>query len=178
MINQPYIERKPTVITERAVGRVKEGTCGTNGATWSTQKLAERSYGMVLYLRRLLMKGGLGTLFEAARAYHPISSKDRSRLHHSGPKDLPGLFIGYAHFAGGKLDRRSADSGRGRNKETSCIRDPRQKQVTKPNELEVQKVNRPTCVSLRKRISSARRTSRSFSFLCSFECSGKFLGNE
>ena len=31
--------------------------------------------------------------------YHPISSKDQSRLHQFGAKVLPGLFLGYAFFA-------------------------------------------------------------------------------
>ena len=33
--------------------------------------------------------------------YHPISAKDLSRLHQCGPKVLPGIFLGYALYAGG-----------------------------------------------------------------------------
>ena len=33
--------------------------------------------------------------------YHPISAKDQSRIHHFGKKVLPGLFLGYALYAGG-----------------------------------------------------------------------------
>ena len=33
--------------------------------------------------------------------YHPISAKDQSRIHQSGKKVLPGLFLGYALYAGG-----------------------------------------------------------------------------
>ena len=33
--------------------------------------------------------------------YHPISAKDQSRIHHFGKKVLPGLFLGYAVYAGG-----------------------------------------------------------------------------
>ena len=32
--------------------------------------------------------------------YHPITVKDQSRIHHFGKKDLPGLFLGYAFYAG------------------------------------------------------------------------------
>ena len=31
---------------------------------------------------------------------HLISSKDQSRLHQFGPKVLPGIFLGYALYAG------------------------------------------------------------------------------
>ena len=33
--------------------------------------------------------------------YHPISAKDQSRIHQFGKKVLPGLFLGYALYAGG-----------------------------------------------------------------------------
>ena len=33
--------------------------------------------------------------------YYPISVKDQSRIHQFGKKVLPGLFLGYALFAGG-----------------------------------------------------------------------------
>ena len=36
-----------------------------------------------------------GSLIE----YHPISSKDQSRIHQFGKKALPGLFLGYALYA-------------------------------------------------------------------------------
>ena len=32
--------------------------------------------------------------------YHPISAKDQSRIHQFGKKVLPGLFLGYALYAG------------------------------------------------------------------------------
>ena len=32
--------------------------------------------------------------------YHPISAKDYSRLHQSGKKVLPGIFVGYVQYAG------------------------------------------------------------------------------
>ena len=33
--------------------------------------------------------------------YHPVSAKDQSRLHQFGAKVLPGIFLGYASYAGG-----------------------------------------------------------------------------
>ena len=33
--------------------------------------------------------------------YYPISAKDQSRIHQFGTKVLPGLFLGYALYAGG-----------------------------------------------------------------------------
>ena len=47
-----------------------------------------------------LFKGPIipfGSLVE----YHPIIAKDRSRIHQFGKKVLPGLFLGYALYAGG-----------------------------------------------------------------------------
>ncbi len=34
-------------------------------------------------------------------AYLPISQKDKDRVHQMGDKLLPGIFVGYATFAGG-----------------------------------------------------------------------------
>ena len=33
--------------------------------------------------------------------YHPTTAKDQSRIHQFGKKVLPGLFLGYASYAGG-----------------------------------------------------------------------------
>ena len=35
------------------------------------------------------------------KEYHPITAKDQSRIHQVGKKVLPGLFLGYALYAGG-----------------------------------------------------------------------------
>ena len=32
---------------------------------------------------------------------HPVTAKDQSRIHQFGKKVLPGLFLGYALYAGG-----------------------------------------------------------------------------
>ena len=36
--------------------------------------------------------------------YHPITAKDQSTIHQFGKKVLPGLFLGYALYAGGILE--------------------------------------------------------------------------
>ena len=48
-----------------------------------------------------------GSLLE----YNPISAKDQSKIHQFGKKVLPGLFLGYALYAGGiwKGDKLVAD---------------------------------------------------------------------
>ena len=79
--------------------------------------ICERRYGT-------LFEGSV-ILFGAATAYLPISSKDKSRPHQFGPNVLPGFFKRYALFAERKLDWTYAESGRGRYKEKSRIRDPR-----------------------------------------------------
>ena len=54
------------------------------------------------------MKDVLGKPFEgpiipfgSLVEYHPITAKDQSRIHQFGKKVLPGLFLGYALYAGG-----------------------------------------------------------------------------
>ena len=42
----------------------------------------------------------IGSLVE----YHPITSMDQTRIHQFGKKVLPGLFLGYALYAGGNLE--------------------------------------------------------------------------
>ena len=97
--------------------RVKEGTSavllqsGLNESWWAD------SMECYTYLRNVtdLLSGGktpyerrfgqpfngpimpFGSLVE----YYPISTKDQSRIHQIGKKVLPGLFLGYALYAGG-----------------------------------------------------------------------------
>ena len=104
-------------IAERAVRRVKEGTSavllqsGLNESWWAD------SMECYTYLRNVTgllsdgktpnerrfgqpLKGPIipfGSLVE----YHPITAKDQSRIHQFGKKVLPGLFLGYAVYAGG-----------------------------------------------------------------------------
>ena len=103
-------------IAERAVRRVKEGTSavllqsGLNESWWAV------SMECYTYLRNVtdLLSDGktpyerrfgqpfkepivpFGSLVE----YHPITAKDQSRIHQFGKKVLPGLFLGYALYAG------------------------------------------------------------------------------
>ena len=39
--------------------------------------------------------------FDSLVEYHPTTAKDQSRIHQFGKKILPGLFLGYASYAGG-----------------------------------------------------------------------------
>ena len=103
-------------IAERAVRREKEGTSavllqsGLNESWWAdsmecytylrnvTDLLSD---GKTPYERRFgqPFKGPIipfGSLVE----YHPITGKDQSRIHQFGKKVLPGLFLGYARYAG------------------------------------------------------------------------------
>ena len=105
------------LIAERAVRRVKEGTSavllqsGLNENWWAdsmecytylrnvTDLLSD---GKTPYERRFgqPFKGptiSFGSLVE----YHPVTAKDQSRIHQFGKKVLPGLFLGYALYAGG-----------------------------------------------------------------------------
>ena len=104
-------------IAERAVRRVKEGTSavllqsGLDEKWWadSTECFSHLrniqdllSDGKTPYERRFgkPIQGPIipfGSLVE----YYPISAKDQSRIHHFGKKVLPGLFLGYALYAGG-----------------------------------------------------------------------------
>ena len=49
--------------------------------------------------------------FGAMVEYHPISTRDRSRLHQVGKKVLPGIFLGYALIAGWNLEKSHSDCG-------------------------------------------------------------------
>ena len=104
-------------IAERAVCRVKEGTSavllqsGLNESWWADSMECYTylrnvtdllSYGKTPYERRFgqPFKGPIipfGSLVE----YHPITAKDQSRIHQFGKKVVPGLFLGYALYAGG-----------------------------------------------------------------------------
>ena len=104
-------------IAERAVRRVKEGTCavllqsGLNESWWAD------SMECFTYLRNVqdLLSDGktpyerrFGQPFEepiipfgSLVEYHLDSAKDQSRIHQCGKKVLIGLFLGYTLYAGG-----------------------------------------------------------------------------
>ena len=111
------LRSKTHKIAERAVRRVKEGICavllqsGLNDESWWADSMKCYTYlrnvtdlqsdGKTPYERRFgkPFEGPIipfGSLVE----YHPISAKDQSRIHQFGKKVLPGLFHGYALYAG------------------------------------------------------------------------------
>ena len=104
-------------IAERAVRRVKEGTCAVLLQSCLDEHWWADSMECFFYLRNIQdlssegktpyerrfgepFKGPimpLGSLVE----YYPTSSKGQSRNHQFGKKVLPGLFLGYALYTGG-----------------------------------------------------------------------------
>ena len=110
-------ESETNGIVERAVRRVKGGTSaellqsGLNDSWWAD------SMECYTYLRNVtdLLSDGktpyerrFGQPFEgpiipfgSLVEYHPITAKDHSRIHQFGKNVLPGLFLGYALYAGG-----------------------------------------------------------------------------
>ena len=104
-------------IAERAVRRVKEGTSavllqsGLNESWWADSMECHTylrnvtnllSDGKTPYERRFgqPFKGPI-IPFRSLVEYHPITAKDQSRTNQFGKKVLPGLFLGYALYAGG-----------------------------------------------------------------------------
>ena len=104
-------------VAERAVRRVKEGTSavllqsGLNESWWTdsmecytclrnvTDLLSD---GKTPYERRFWQPFKRPIIpFGSLVEYHPITPKDQSRIHQFGKKVLPGLFLGYALYAGG-----------------------------------------------------------------------------
>ena len=102
---------------ERAVRRVKEGTSavllqsGLDENWWADsmdcycflRNIQDKpSDGKTPYERRFGVPcNGTVIPFGAMVDHHPISAKDQSRLHQFGAKVLPGIFLGYALYAGG-----------------------------------------------------------------------------
>ena len=104
-------------IAERAVRRLKESTSAVLLQSGLDEKWWADSMECYTYLRNvqdILFDGKtpyerrfgkpfkrpiipFGSLVE----YYPDSAKDQSRIHHFGKKVLPGLFLGYALYAGG-----------------------------------------------------------------------------
>ena len=96
-------------IAERAVRRTKEGRSAVLLRSGLDQKWVADSTecccfsladGKTLYERRFEepLKGPI-ILFGAMVEYHPISTRDLSRLHQIGKKVLPGIFLGYGLIA-------------------------------------------------------------------------------
>ena len=73
---------------------------------WNVIPICETFQNYYLMGRRP-MKDVLGNLlkgpiipFGSLVEYHPVTAKDQSRIHEFGKKVLPGLFLGYALYAG------------------------------------------------------------------------------
>ena len=104
-------------IAERAVRRVKEGTSAVLLQSGLDENWWADSMECCTYLRNvsdLLSDGktpyerrfgqpfnGPVIRFGSLVGYHPITAKDQPRIHQFGKKVLPGLFLGYALYAGG-----------------------------------------------------------------------------
>ena len=104
-------------IAERAVRKVKEGTSAVLLQSGLYEKWLADSLECYTYLRNIqdLLSDGKTPLerrfwepfngplvpFGSLVDYYPISAKDQSRIHQFGKKVLPGLFLGYALYAGG-----------------------------------------------------------------------------
>ena len=104
-------------IVERAVRRNKEGTSAVLLQSGLDENWWADSMECYCYLRNIqdLLSDGktpyerrFGTPlkgptipFGSLVEYHPVTAKDQSRIHHFGKKVLPGLFLGYALYAGG-----------------------------------------------------------------------------
>ena len=103
-------------IAQRAVRRVKKGTSavllqsGLNENWWADSM---ECYTYLRNVKDLLSDGktpnerrfgqpfkGPIIPFGSLVEYHPITAKDQSRIHQFGKKVLPGLFLGYALYAG------------------------------------------------------------------------------
>ena len=107
-----------TGIAERAVRRVKEGTSAVLLQSGLNENWWADSMDCYTYLRNVtdLLSDGktpcerdvLGNHFKgpiipfgSLVEYYPTTVKDQSRIHLFGKKVLPGLFLGYALYAGG-----------------------------------------------------------------------------
>ena len=110
-------DRKQLGLLREAARRVKEGTSavllqsGLNESWWADSMECETYFRNIQDLlsdgktpcgRRFgqPFKGPIipfGSLVE----YHPLAAKDQSRIHQFGKKVVPGLFLGYALYAGG-----------------------------------------------------------------------------
>ena len=104
-------------IAERAVRRVKEGTSAVLLQSGLHESWWADSMECYTYMRNVTdllsdgktpYEGRFGQPFKgpiipfgSLVEYYPITAKDQSRIHQFGKKVLPGLFLGYALYAGG-----------------------------------------------------------------------------
>ena len=107
-------------IAEGVVRKIKEGTSAGLLQSGLDDKWWADSVECCCYLRNVQdlladgktpYEGRLGEPFEGPTIpfgslveYHPLTAKDQSRIHQFGKKVLPGLFLGYALYAGRILE--------------------------------------------------------------------------
>ena len=115
IVRRHHTDRKQMGLL-RAVRRVKEGTFAVLLQSGLYESWWADSMECYTYLRNvtdLLSDGktpyerrfgqpfkGLIIPFGSLVEYHPITAKDQSRIHLFGKEVLPGLFLGYALYAG------------------------------------------------------------------------------
>ena len=103
-------------IAERAVRRIKERTSAVLLQSGPDENWWEDSIGCYCHLRNIQDRLSDGkTTFESRFRepfkgpiipfgslveYHPVSTKDQSRIHQFGKQVLPGIFFGYVLYAG------------------------------------------------------------------------------
>ena len=101
----------------RVVRRIKEGTCAVVLQSGLDEKWWADSMECCCYLRNIQNKLSDGKTpyerrfgepfirpivpFCSLVEYHPISTKDKSRIHQVGKKILPGIFLSYVLYAAG-----------------------------------------------------------------------------
>ena len=112
-----HTDQRQNGIAERAVRRVKEGTSAVLLQSGLDERWWSDCMGCFSYLRNIQdllsdwktpyerrfgqpFKGPIFP-FGSSVEYHPVTAKDQSRIHQFGKKVFPGLFLGYALYAGG-----------------------------------------------------------------------------
>ena len=117
IVRRHHTDQKQMGLLKRAVRRVKEGTSAVLLQSGLDENWWADSMECYTYLRNVqdLLSDGktpyerrFGKPFEgpiipfgSLVEHYPISAEDQSRIHRFGKKVLPGLFLGYALYAGG-----------------------------------------------------------------------------
>ena len=115
-------DKKQMGLLKEQCAEWKEGTSavllqsGLNESWWAESVECYTNLRKTSQIRHLMgrrpMKDVLGQLFQgqiiplgSLDEYHPTTAKDQSRIHQFGKKVLPGLFLGYALYAGWNFGR-------------------------------------------------------------------------
>ena len=172
MIKQPHLERKPTASLNEPSAEWKREHQHFWCKLVCTKSLWERSDEMLLKSEEhsRYVWYNIWNTWLTLRFFEKTQA-DTTYLVRKFSLDS---WWSISHFVGGSWIGDLLDSGRGRHRDNSRIRHPRRKIQNRRNRSSNN--HQPTCVPLRKRISSARRSSRSFSSSRSVECGGKICG--